>query len=86
MDISEPFAHEKLSPVLAMYRAKTFDQAVANAEQLVEDGGIGHTASLYINQLVGDGFCVAVLIEEGVGDQESLLLPHPPRWGRRPTL
>lgn len=49
VDISEPFAHEKLSPVLAMYRAKTFDQAVANAEQLVEDGGIGHTASLYIN-------------------------------------
>ena len=42
-------AHEKLSPVLAMYRAKTFDQAVANAEQLVADGGIGHTASLYIN-------------------------------------
>ncbi len=40
VDISEPFAHEKLSPVLAMYRAKTFDQAVANAEQLVEDGGI----------------------------------------------
>ena len=49
VDISEPFAHEKLSPVLAMYRAKTFDQAVANAEQLVADGGIGHTASLYIN-------------------------------------
>lgn len=49
VDISEPFAHEKLSPVLAMYRAKTFDQAVANAERLVEDGGIGHTASLYID-------------------------------------
>ena len=49
VDISEPFAHEKLSPVLAMYRAETFEQAVANAEQLVEDGGIGHTASLYIN-------------------------------------
>ncbi len=49
VDISEPFAHEKLSPVLAMYRAETFEQAVANAEQLVEDGGIGHTASLYID-------------------------------------
>ena len=49
VEISEPFAHEKLSPVLAMYRAKTFDQAVANAERLVEDGGIGHTASLYID-------------------------------------
>ncbi len=49
VDISEPFAHEKLSPILAMYRAGTFDEAVAKAEKLVEDGGIGHTASLYIN-------------------------------------
>ena len=48
VDVSEPFAHEKLSPVLAMYRAKTFQEAVAKAERLVEDGGIGHTASLYI--------------------------------------
>ncbi len=49
VDVSEPFAHEKLSPVLAMYRAKTFDEAVAKAERLVEDGGVGHTASLYID-------------------------------------
>ena len=49
VDVSEPFAHEKLSPVLAMYRAKTFQEAVAKAERLVEDGGIGHTASLYID-------------------------------------
>ena len=49
VELSEPFAHEKLSPVLAMYRAETFEQAVANAERLVEDGGIGHTASLYID-------------------------------------
>ena len=49
VDISEEFAHEKLSPVLAMYKAKTFDEAIAKAEQLVADGGYGHTASLYIN-------------------------------------
>ncbi|MCI8724908.1 MAG: bifunctional acetaldehyde-CoA/alcohol dehydrogenase [Hungatella sp.] len=49
VDISEEFAHEKLSPVLAMYKAKTFDEAIAKAERLVADGGYGHTASLYIN-------------------------------------
>ena len=49
VDISEEFAHEKLSPVLAMYKAKTFDEAVAKAERLVADGGYGHTSSLYIN-------------------------------------
>ena len=49
VDISEEFAHEKLSPVLAMYRAKDFDEAIAKAERLVADGGYGHTASLYIN-------------------------------------
>lgn len=49
VDISEEFAHEKLSPVLAMYKAKTFDEALAKTEQLVADGGYGHTSSLYIN-------------------------------------
>ncbi|HJB17446.1 MAG TPA: bifunctional acetaldehyde-CoA/alcohol dehydrogenase [Candidatus Blautia excrementipullorum] len=49
VDISEEFAHEKLSPVLAMYKAKTFDEALAKAEQLVADGGYGHTSSLFIN-------------------------------------
>lgn len=49
VDISEEFAHEKLSPVLAMYRAKDFDDAIAKAERLVADGGYGHTASLFIN-------------------------------------
>ena len=49
VDISEEFAHEKLSPVLAMYKAKTFDEALAKAEHLVADGGYGHTSSLYIN-------------------------------------
>ena len=49
VDISEPFAHEKLSPVLAMYRSKSFDEAIAKAERLVADGGYGHTASIYID-------------------------------------
>ena len=49
VDISEEFAHEKLSPVLAMYKAKDFDDAIAKAEQLVADGGYGHTSSLYIH-------------------------------------
>ena len=49
MDISEEFAHEKLSPVLAMYHAVDFDDAIAKAERLVADGGYGHTASLYIH-------------------------------------
>ncbi len=48
-DISEPFAHEKLSPVLAMYRAETFEQALDMSEQLLMDGGPGHTASLFID-------------------------------------
>ncbi|WP_367568646.1 bifunctional acetaldehyde-CoA/alcohol dehydrogenase [Lacrimispora sp.] len=47
--IEEEFAHEKLSPVLAMYKAATFDEAIEKAEQLVADGGYGHTASLYAN-------------------------------------
>ena len=51
--LSEEFAHEKLSPVLAMYRANSFDEAVEKAEQLIEDGGLGHTASLYVNTHTG---------------------------------
>lgn len=49
VEISEEFAHEKLSPVLAMYRAKSFDDALAKAEQLIADGGYGHTSSVYLN-------------------------------------
>ena len=49
VDISEEFAHEKLSPVLGMYHAKTFDEALEKAERLVADGGYGHTASLYVH-------------------------------------
>lgn len=51
VELEEAFAHEKLSPVLAMYRAKDFDDAVQKAERLVADGGYGHTASLYIDTL-----------------------------------
>lgn len=49
VDISEEFAHEKLSPVLAMYRAKDFEDALDKAEHLIADGGYGHTASLYVD-------------------------------------
>ena len=49
VELSEEFAHEKLSPVLAMYKASSFDNALSKAYRLIEDGGLGHTSSLYIN-------------------------------------
>ena len=49
VDISEEFAHEKLSPVLAMYKAKNFEDAMDKAERLIADGGYGHTSSVYLN-------------------------------------
>ena len=49
VELEEPFAHEKLSPVLAMYRAADFEDAMNKAQKLLEDGGIGHTASVYLN-------------------------------------
>lgn len=49
VELSEEFAHEKLSPVLAMYKAETFDEALDKAERLVADGGYGHTSSVYLN-------------------------------------
>ncbi len=49
VELSEEFAHEKLSPVLAMYKAKDFDDAVEKAERLISDGGYGHTASVYLD-------------------------------------
>ena len=49
VELSEEFAHEKLSPVLAMNKAATFEEALEKAEKLVEDGGYGHTSALYIN-------------------------------------
>ena len=53
VDISEEFAHEKLSPVLAMYKAEDFEDAVAKADRLIKDGGLGHTSSLYVNVETG---------------------------------
>ena len=50
VDISEPFAHEKLSPVLAMYKADDFDDALNKAAKLVADGGYGHTSVIYANE------------------------------------
>ena len=47
----KPFAHEKLSPVLALYKAKDFEDALCKAETLVADGGYGHTSSRYIHPL-----------------------------------
>ena len=52
-ELAEEFAHEKLSPVLAMYRAKTFNEAMQKAERMIEDGGYGHTSALYINTSTG---------------------------------
>ncbi len=53
VDPSEEFAHEKLSPVLAMYKAASFEDAVAKADRLVRDGGLGHTSALYVNVETG---------------------------------
>jgi acetaldehyde dehydrogenase/alcohol dehydrogenase len=66
VDISEEFAHEKLSPVLAMYKASDFEDALAKAEHLVHDGGMGHTACLY---------CDAVK-ERAKIDEFSLRMPN----------
>jgi len=51
VELAEEFAHEKLSPVLAFYRAEDFEDAVSKAEKLIADGGYGHTSSIYINSL-----------------------------------
>ncbi len=51
VELSEEFAHEKLSPVLAMYRAKDIEDAFAKAERLVADGGYGHTSAIYLNEM-----------------------------------
>ncbi len=51
VELSEEFAHEKLSPVLAMYKHDSFEEALQKAEHLVADGGYGHTSSIYINEI-----------------------------------
>ena len=48
---TEEFAHEKLSPVLAMYKAKDTEDAFSKAERLIADGGYGHTSSIYLNPI-----------------------------------
>ena len=55
VELSEPFAHEKLSPVLAMYRADTFSEAISKAQRLLEDGGYGHTAAVYLSTRTASG-------------------------------
>ena len=49
VELSEEFAHEKLSPVLAMYRAADIQDAFSKAERLIADGGYGHTSAIYLN-------------------------------------
>ena len=49
VDLSEEFAHEKLSPVLAMYKSDDFNDAIDKASHLIADGRYGHTSSIYIN-------------------------------------
>ena len=51
VDISEEFAHEKLSPVLAMYKSNSFEESIDKAYHLIYDGGMGHTSSLFINTI-----------------------------------
>ncbi|MGH4119649.1 bifunctional acetaldehyde-CoA/alcohol dehydrogenase [Clostridium sp.] len=50
VELEEAFSHEKLSPVLAMYKVKTFEEAITKAARLVELGGFGHTSSLYTHR------------------------------------
>lgn len=54
VEIEEEFAHEKLSPVLAMYKSDNFDDAVNKAEKLIADGGYGHTSSVYLDEHTED--------------------------------
>ena len=51
VELSEEFAHEKLSPVLALYHAKDWAEALNKAERLVADGGYGHTSSVYLDEV-----------------------------------
>lgn len=51
VELEEPFSHEKLSPVLAMYKVKSFEEALDKADRLIELGGMGHTSILYTDQL-----------------------------------
>jgi acetaldehyde dehydrogenase/alcohol dehydrogenase len=78
----EEFAHEKLSPVLAMYRAKDFEDALQKAERLIADGGYGHTASLYIDPITAEGET-----RDYTADEDCRILVNTPlaRRHRRPV-
>ena len=83
VELSEEFAHEKLSPVLAMYRAKDFADALNKAEQLIADGGYGHTASVYLNAVTQ----TAKLDEYAARMKTCRILVNTPSaqgWHRRP--
>ena len=67
-DLSEEFAHEKLSPVLAMYRANSFEDAMEKADILVKDGGYGHTASLYVDTVTSRIVVNTPSAHGGIGD------------------
>lgn len=54
VELEEPFSHEKLSPILAMYRVSTFDEALKKASRLIELGGLGHTSVLYTDPVVSE--------------------------------
>ncbi len=89
VDISEEFAHEKLSPVLAMYRAEDFEDALEKADHLIRDGGLGHTSSLFINVEKGaekiarfrERMCTSRIVinspsaQGGIGDLYNFGLP-----------
>ena len=51
VELEEPFSHEKLSPVLAMYRVKTYEEALEKADRLIVLGGMGHTSILYTDEI-----------------------------------
>ena len=72
VDLSEEFAHEKLSPVLAMYKSSSFDDALEKAYRLIEDGGLGHTSSLYVNTVTVN----TPSSQGGIGDLYNFKLLH----------
>ena len=90
VDISEEFAHEKLSPVLTMYKSENFNDALEKAAQLIADGGYGHTSSVYLNAVTEqeklDAFAAKmktcrVLVNTpssfgGIGDLYNFKLAH----------
>ena len=80
VDLSEEFAHEKLSPVLAMYKAKDFDDALSKAERLIADGGFGHTSSIWGGNSVSENVGVKHLINiKNVAERRENML-----WFRAP--